>query len=331
MTAVTATAAPTAPPSRGPRGLTWLMLRLHRSALWFWLMLLATAAAALLWAYGPGADAARDEFRRMECGPTGTPSLSCDYAGPAYQDYDLALAVGAGLLYLAPLLTAAWAGGALIGRELESGTARLAWTQSVPPARWLAAKLAVPAALIAAGTSALTALHRLVWASDGELREGRREWHHDPSYLANGPLATAHTLLGLAVGVLTGLLVRRALPALAAALAAQLALLWALTSVRPRLWPAETVTGTEGHPGADGMIVEEGVVTAGGERIPDPACLEDIRCSAGREITALYQDYHPAGHFWPLQLAETGIVLALGALAVLAAFRLLRHRTGTAA
>ncbi|MFD7304714.1 MULTISPECIES: ABC transporter permease [Streptomyces] len=328
MTAVTATAAPAAPTSRGPHGLTWLLLRLHRSALWFWLMLLAVAAGLLLWAYGPGADAAWDEFRRMECGPTGTPSLSCDYAGPAYQNYDLALGLGAGLLSLAPLLTAAWAGGALIGRELENGTARLAWTQSVSPARWLAAKLAVPAALIATGGLALTALHRLVWSSDGELREGWREWHHDPGYLANGPLATAHTLLGLTVGVLTGLLVRRALPALAVALAAQIALALALLSIRPHLWPAETVTSTEGYPGADGMIAEEGVVTATGERIPDPMCLEDIRCSAGRKIVAFYQDYQPAAHFWPLQLVETAIVLALGALAVLAAFRLLRHRTG---
>ncbi|MEJ8670006.1 hypothetical protein WKI71_21020 [Streptomyces sp. MS1.AVA.1] len=54
MTTVTIETSTTATPSRGPRGLVWTMLRLHRSALWFWVMLVAVAAGALLWAYGPG-------------------------------------------------------------------------------------------------------------------------------------------------------------------------------------------------------------------------------------------------------------------------------------
>lgn len=36
---------------------------------------------------------------------------------------------------------------------------------------------------------------------------------------------------------------------------------------------------------------------------------------------------HPASHYWPLQLVETGIVLALTALACWACFALLRRRT----
>ncbi|MBC2904038.1 hypothetical protein [Streptomyces cupreus] len=39
---------------------------------------------------------------------------------------------------------------------------------------------------------------------------------------------------------------------------------------------------------------------------------------------------HTAAHFWRLQLMETGIALALTAAAVLAASRLLKHRTGAA-
>lgn len=329
MTAVTA-ATGTAPASRGPRGLTWMVLRLHRSALWFWLMLLAVAAGTLLWAYGPGADAAWEEFRRMDCGPTGTPTLSCDYAGPAYQNYDRALALGAGLLTLAPLLTAAWAGGALTGRELENGTARLAWVQSVSPARWLAAKLAVPAVVLTTGALALTALHRLVWASDGELRNGWREWYDPTTYVANGPLLIAYLLLGLAVGALAGLLLGRALPALAVAALTQTALLTALAAVRPHLWPVETLIGKDQYPDWIGLVVGEGAVTSTGARIDDPICVDDARCLAEHDVVGFYRDYHPAGHFWPLQLVETGIVLAVAALAVLAVFRLLRRRTGAA-
>lgn len=48
---------------------------------------------------------------------------------------------------------------------------------------------------------------------------------------------------------------------------------------------------------------------------------------ADHDITAHYLDYHPASHFWPVQLVETGILLALAALALTLAFRVLRRRT----
>ncbi|MFE0672210.1 hypothetical protein [Streptomyces sp. NPDC058867] len=155
MTAVPAEATAAAPPTlaRGPHGLLWLTLRVHRTALLSWSALVAVFSGALLWAYGPGDDAARAEYLETGCG-AGRPNLGCDMPGPAFERYDYVLGVSGALLAFLPLLAAAWAGGALIGRELEQGTARLAWVQSVPPTRWLAAKLAVPAALLAAGTTA---------------------------------------------------------------------------------------------------------------------------------------------------------------------------------
>ncbi|NUS28437.1 MAG: ABC transporter permease, partial [Streptomyces sp.] len=42
---------------------------------------------------------------------------------------------------------------------------------------------------------------------------------------------------------------------------------------------------------------------------------------------AYYAEYHPASHFWPLQLIETGILLAVAAAATIAAFLMLRRRT----
>ncbi|MFH0521683.1 ABC transporter permease [Streptomyces sp. M41] len=330
MTAVTLQRSAAVEPSRGPGGLLWAMLRVHRSALWFWVMLVVVAAGALLWAYGPGSDAAWAEYRR-NC-DTAQPELGCDISGPAYGRYNTAVAVGAGLLGLLPFLTAAWAGGALIGRELEQGTAQLAWTQSVSPARWLAAKLAVPAVLLAAGTLALTLLHRLVWSADGPLRVvmGSSEWHHGPTFETNGTLATAYVLLGLAFGVLAGLLQRRALPALGTAVVGLAVLATAIGAVRPYLWPVETLVGKDEYPPYIGMVIEEGALTSTGARIADPICVEDAKCLAEHDIVGFYRDFHPASHFWPLQLVETGIVLALATLAVLAAFRLLKRRTGAA-
>jgi len=89
------------------------------------------------------------------------------------------------------------------------------------------------------------------------------------------------------------------------------------------------MTDPAGPPEWDGtlMPVESGALTSGGARITQPFCLPDTRCGAEHHVVAAYRDYHPASHFWPLQLVETGIVLALAAAAVLAAFRLLRRRT----
>ncbi|GAA4045103.1 ABC transporter permease [Streptomyces shaanxiensis] len=329
MTAMTTIEAPTAvAPSRGPRGLLWAMLRLHRWALWFWALLVAVGAGALLWAYGPGLDAAWSEYRTLHCDP----GLGCDSQGPAYTMYDTAVGIGTGILGLAPFLTAAWAGAALIGRELENGTAQLAWTQSVSPARWLAAKLAVPAALVCSGMLVLTLLHRTLWSADGQLRAamGSRSWYGGTTFEANGTVATSYTLLGLAVGVLAGLLQRRALPALGTAVVGLALITTVLGTLRPYLWPLETLTHKHEYPPYIGMVVDEGALTSTGARLPDPTCVDDTKCLAEHDIVGFYRDYHPSSHFWPLQLVETGIVLALAALAVVIAFRLLKRRTGVA-
>ncbi|MFF7163879.1 ABC transporter permease [Streptomyces sp. NPDC008086] len=333
MTAVTTLDTSTArTSSRGPRGLLWAMLRLHRWALWFWLPLVAVGAGALLWAYGPGADAAWAEYHKAGCGSTTATGLDCDLVGPAYTRYDTVVGVGVGILALAPFLVAGWAGAALIGRELENGTAQLAWTQSVSPARWLAAKLAVPAALITAGMLVLTLLHRLLWSTDGQLREamGSGHWYEGTTYEANGTLATSYALLGLAVGVLAGLLQRRALPALGLAVVVLALLATVLGTVRPYLWPLKTLTNKHEYPAYIGMVVDEGALTSTGARVADPICVDNAKCLADHDIVGFYRDYHPSSHFWPLQLVETGIVLAVTALAVLIAFRLLNGRTGAA-
>ncbi|GGV75198.1 ABC transporter permease [Streptomyces massasporeus] len=288
MTTTTTRARAAVRPVSPPRGLLLALLRLHRTALWFWLGLVAVAAAALLWALGPGADAAWAEYRGMGC-DGGAPDLGCDLPGPAFFRYETTVTVVIGILFLLPTLTAAWAGGSLIGRELESGTAQFAWTQSVTPARWLAAKLAVPALLLVPGTLAITLLHRTLWTSDHHLMRvlAWRAWYDDGVFEANGVLATAHALAALALGVLSGVLLRRALPALGVAVAAMASLTSVLDDLRPHLWPTP--------PGTPSLMHK-----------------------------------HPASHFWPLQLVETGIVMAVAALATATAFLVLRRRTGAA-
>ncbi|MFF6786698.1 ABC transporter permease [Streptomyces sp. NPDC012510] len=305
------------------RGLVRAVLRLHQSALWFWGLFVGLAVVGLLWAAGPGVNEAWAEYRAGDC-------AEADYCeiGAAYNRYELAVSFATAVLAVAPVMIGAWAGGALIARELESGTARLAWTQSVTPARWLAAKLAVPAAVIASGTILVTLLHRLLWGSDEELRHalGNRDWFQSETFAANGTVATAYALFALALGAVAGLLIRRSLPALAAGLLGTAALAVTLQSNRHLLWPVETLVSRTKEPDWTGEMVDRGFISTTGERVSDIGCT-DISCDR-TDVAGYYADFHPSSHFWPLQLVETGIVLAVTALLVLAAFRLLRRSAG---
>ncbi|MGW1669629.1 ABC transporter permease [Streptomyces sp. NPDC002324] len=307
------------------RGLVRATFRVHRSALWFWGLLVILVGGGLLWAAGPGIDAAWTEYVRRGCTPTGL----C-VTGPAYSRYGTPVNLGSTVLTVAPALIGAWAGGALIARELESGTAHLAWTQSVTPARWLAAKLALPAAVIVSGTGLLTLLNRLVWSREERLRQalGARDWWEFSTFTGHGTVATAYALLGLAVGVLAGLLIRRSLPALGVGLAGTAALAAVLQSNRHLLWPTASHVSTSPNRNWTGELVDRGFVTSTGERVSDLTC-EGTSCDQDGAV-AFYADYHPSSHFWPLQLVETGIILAVTTVLVWAAFRLLRRRTGGA-
>ncbi|MEW2117429.1 ABC transporter permease [Streptomyces sp. NPDC005474] len=331
MTTVTTAEAPARNRPRrplAPSGLTWTLLRVHRSALWFWIMYVAVTAAVLLWLYGPGAHAAMDELVRSRCRDAVIPELDCDSPGPAGARWDAIVVLAGSMIALAPVLIATWAGGSLIGRALEDGTARLAWAQSVSPTRWLAAQLAVPAVLITAGMLPLTLLHRMMWTAHPELRPGSGNWFDSRIFDANGIVATVASLFGLAFGVLVGMVARRSMTGLGVSLGATGFGLGEFRSLVPYLWPAETRKVTVDFSGSLGMPVGEGSYTATGARLPDVLCGAEPSCVARHHIVGEYRDYHPAAHFWPLQLVETGVLLTLAALAALTAFALLRRRTG---
>ncbi|MFJ4874099.1 hypothetical protein ACIP93_02585 [Streptomyces sp. NPDC088745] len=105
--------------------------------------------------------------------------------------------VGQALALGLPLFGGMQVAGPMVAGELASGTYKLAWTQGVTPARWLAAKAAVPAGVLVALTAGLG-------------------WVHD-SAVALGPAPVAYALFAVAFGVLCGLLVRRTTGAMALA------------------------------------------------------------------------------------------------------------------
>jgi hypothetical protein len=78
--------------------------------------------------------------------------------------YQLLFYGGIGILYLAPALIGLFWGAPLIARELETGTSRLSWNQSVTRTRWTVAKLGV-VGLAAVATAGLISLMVSWWAS----------------------------------------------------------------------------------------------------------------------------------------------------------------------
>jgi hypothetical protein len=306
------------------------MLRLHRSALYVWAVAVAAAAALMLWAYGSLATPAVTAYQRLKAC-----DYSCAYDSTSYvafKDYSLYAHYA---VTFVPLLVAVWAGATLTARELETGTAQLAWTQSLSPARWLAAKLAVGAAVITAGTALLVLLHHLMW----EAGRGANSlaWHDIMVFQANGPTTVALALFGLAAGALTGLLLRRPLPALAVTFLVTGALSSVLNWFRAWFWPTvTTITPLKEGPWYGGLATDRGVVDASGAQLPLPTCgtawSPTSACADTfdqRQLTGFYSNIQPASHYWPLQLTATGAVLALTALTVLVAFRVLkRHTTG---
>ncbi|WP_033324347.1 ABC transporter permease subunit [Streptomyces yerevanensis] len=315
-----------------PRGLTWAVLRLHRTALYLWAAGLMAVTAGLVWAYILREAALAD---MGACGLPGSSLSDCSTiqtitADDTYREIMEMIAPG---ITFVMVPVAAWAGGALIGRELESGTARLAWTQSVTPMRWLAAKLAVPALLLTAGITWAVLLNN--WALANGNRIPTNDWYHPTTYASTGPVAVAYVLAGLALGALAGLVTRKALPAAGVAFAATLVFYIVLTQYRPSLWPADTVTGpTALNLPPDAAALEHGAVTTTGEHVGNNfACVgsdsaADVRnCMERSGLTDFWATYHPRSHFWPLHLVETGIVLAVAALATATAFWLLRRRT----
>ncbi|MFF5333838.1 hypothetical protein [Streptomyces sp. NPDC013181] len=309
-----------------------VLARQHRRTLWLAgalaLLWLAVVVGTTLWA-----GHVHDAFRANPCTALMT-GHTCD---DRMRKFDLALSVRqtvlgyAGLcLTVLPGIVAAFVAGPMIGREFESGTYKLSWTQSVSPARWLLARLAAPAALLVAGVSALSAV--FTWAQARTDGPYPVDWFDRTTFNALGTGPVAYALLGLALGALAGLLTRRGVPAMSAAVLATAAVAVALGRFRGVLWPPETLTGSGGilpRTPDDAWITETGRLTGDGTRLPYDVCwnagAKADRCLADLDVTGYFVDHHPASHFWPLQLAETGIVLLLAAGVTALAFRVLRR------
>lgn len=228
-----------------------------------------------------------------------------------------ALTAPVGVVVLAaPGILGAVVGAPLLGGELETGTWRLAWSQTVPRTRWLVTKLAlVTGGLVVFGvaiTLILTWFHRPLDQVSTRLLP--------PAFNFEGPALTCSLLCSFGLGVLAGLLLRNTIGAMVAAYFAwEVPSAFVLLLNGPiRIPPAATIRlpCRAGCPGASTNSVP-----------PITGHLGDLVLGVTRSGNQLVVTYLPASRFWTTQLIGAGLFLIIAIVALGTAVWLLHRRT----
>jgi hypothetical protein len=259
--------------------------------------------------------------------------------------YYLALA----LIYLTPALIGAFWGAPLVAREVETGTLRLAWSQSVGRSRWLLIKVAMLG--LAAMTMAGLLTLMFYWWSQPAFEAGKYAPPGSGLSLSrlsplqfgiNGVAPLGYAAFAFAVGLTVGVVIKRTLPAMAITLAMLAVVLIAWPSlVRPHLVPpvqsttalrsseigglgitsknVMTVFVTTNKPGA--WVLSDQAVDATGQQYAGPpphACITAAPANCNKAIVALHLkqalSYEPASRFWAIQGFESGAYVLLAVL-----------------
>jgi hypothetical protein len=321
----------------------WVIWRQHRAALGAVVALLG-ALALYMWVTGLQLHHAYVAAAR--CHPAS--SAACSLLVAKFNNTGSVLANGY-LLQAIPALIGAFVGAPVLGRELETGTFRFAWTQSFGRRRWTLAKLlglGVSVAAVAGALSILFSWYYGPYFSVGNQRLGLTEWPPLAPGLfgLRGTVFCAWTLAAFAIGALAGMLLRRVVPAIVATLIAYAALAVAAGhSLRPHyLAPVVThhlnIPGTAlvlsqqwldkaGHPASQSTLSQVlergGTLLAGKGGVPKSAASWQYLVQHGYTQLTTYQ---PAGRFWAFQFIESGWLVALSVLLAAATLWLVRRR-----
>jgi ABC-type transport system involved in multi-copper enzyme maturation permease subunit len=253
--------------------------------------------------------------------------------------FNVLLLTGFFIIVVPALLGAFW-GAPLIARELEAGTHRLAWNQSITRTRWLAVKLSFVTLAGVAFAGALSLL--FTWAASPYDRA--LDDRFDPLFFPTRNLAPlGYAVFAVVAGITIGLLLKRTVVAMAVTLGVFLAIQILMpTVIRPHLqapitndvqftaggahgiWVNQTgrvqvegydvpgawmLTGEATLLDATGAQPEKGAIKKcfTGDFRKDKACLEGLNLHS-------VQTYQPADRYWTFQWLEFGIYLLLALL-----------------
>jgi hypothetical protein len=263
----------------------------------------------------------------------------------------LQLLLGFALIGAPGLIGVFW-GAPLVAREVESGTHRLVWNQSVTRTRWLVVKVGL-IGLISALAAGLFSLMLTWWSSPLDHVNANRITPVVFDQRGIDPIGWA--LFAFALGVASGVLLRRTLPAMATTVAVFTVarILWPLylrahlipplhKAARVGAVPYDWVGVNHGPnspmivhvsmPGA--WVLAERTVNASGQQAlgdrlfslcppitsggavkrPPDSCFIQHLIQLGYTRTVL--TYQPPSRFWPLQIVETGALTTVALLLI---------------
>ena len=313
------------------RRMAWVTWRQHRAAL-VGVAVFLGALAVYLWLTGLQIH----HSYATACHPASSLACNINFTGR----YAVTVNVVRVLLQAAPALIGAFAGAPVLARELETGTFRYAWTQGIGRRRWTLGKLMPLMVTVAAAAGAFSALF---------------SWYLRPFSAAGYaiPFATdvfdlrevafaAWTLAAFAIGALAGMLIRRAVPAIAATLAAYAGLALATALYLRQHYMTPVTTSKLNLPGSAWVVSQW--YTKGGKfafpargsqivsvvsRLCPPRIgnsgISPAQCLTQHGYTQ-WASYQPGSRFWPFQWIEGGWLLALSVLLIAATVWLVRRR-----
>jgi ABC-type transport system involved in multi-copper enzyme maturation permease subunit len=119
------------------------------------------------------------------------------------------------ILRALPVLLGMFVGVQVIARELEQGTYRLIWTQSIPWSRWLRIKISALLLCFLGGMGLLLGV--FLWWKIPAISFSIDTWGYE-NYEVWSLAAVAYTLFALALGICVGTVLKKTVPAMAVTL-----------------------------------------------------------------------------------------------------------------
>ncbi|HEY1819924.1 MAG TPA: hypothetical protein VGG83_08345 [Trebonia sp.] len=256
-----------------------------------------------------------------------------------------------------PAVLGMFIGAPLVAREVETGTDQFIWTQAVTRRRWLAVKVGWLLLAALAWGGAVAAL--VTWWS-GPKNAAYLNAFDPGTFDVQGIMPVAYSLFAMALGITAGTLIRRVLPALGVTLGGYFAVrLIIMGWIRQHYMSPVTSTfpiGANYLPKGAAWVLAQGFRGPNG-LVPPPAgdnntavfgsgfpasavphaCVthgplggeqfgpQTVVC-LGQHGYTQYLTYQPADRYWPFQLIETGIFVALAAVLIAVTFAFINRR-----
>jgi ABC-2 family transporter protein len=247
------------------------------------------------------------------------------------------------LITVIPGLIGVFWGAPLLARELETGTYRVAWTQSVTRTRWLATKVVIIGVASVVTAAAFTVIVAL-WLSPLDKVNGNR--FSPGAFSQHGIVPLAYAAFAFALGVAVGAVVRRLVPAMAVTL-----VLFALVRLVIQQWVRQHFAtpihvnsalfgGGSSAVNPNAWVVSSRVVDRTNHTVaihrdslrsvcglPEGEFSRDALRSCAQRL-GLHEilTVQPANRYWPFQAWETAIFAVLAVVLTGFTFWWTRHR-----